>query len=321
MLYSKLALVASSFVSVAWAHQNLHELYVNGVSVGYEKCIRRAPSNSPVTDVLSTDMRCNVNGLSGVGVDVCSVKAGDELTVLWDTSSHPGPIQHFLYGPVANAATADGAGPLWTKIDVLNVKDGKMANVIMMENGGKYTFKLPQNLASGDYLLRSEMLALHGAQEIGGGQFYMGCAQIRVSGPGGNCSPKFSLPGIYKADQPEIYIPNNYNGFNTLTYTAPGGPVATCVPAGGATSSPATTTATSTTVRPTSTPTSTSTSTTPKPTTTSVTSTTTSTAAPAPTGTAPEWAQCAGIGYNGPTCAAGLVCKEHNPYYSQCVKA
>lgn len=29
-----------------------------------------------------------------------------------------------------------------------------MANVIMMENNGKYAFKLPANLASGDYLVR-----------------------------------------------------------------------------------------------------------------------------------------------------------------------
>jgi cellulase len=28
-----------------------------------------------------------------------------------------------------------------------------MANVIMMENAGKYTFKLPENLTSGEYLV------------------------------------------------------------------------------------------------------------------------------------------------------------------------
>lgn len=57
-------------------------------------------------------------------------------------------------GPVNSALTADGSGANWAKIDVLNVKDSKMANVIMMENGGKYTFKLPANLASGEYLVR-----------------------------------------------------------------------------------------------------------------------------------------------------------------------
>lgn len=84
--------------------------------------MRRPPSNNPVTDVQSTDIRCNVNGLSASGTnpvpEVCAVNAGDEITVcfqrpcpyisnsevnydiqvIWDTSSHPGPIQHFLYG-------------------------------------------------------------------------------------------------------------------------------------------------------------------------------------------------------------------------------
>lgn len=57
-------------------------------------------------------------------------------------------------GPVSSALAADGSGANWAKIDVLNVKDSKMANVIMMENNGKYAFKLPTNLASGDYLVR-----------------------------------------------------------------------------------------------------------------------------------------------------------------------
>lgn len=98
---------------------------------------------------------------------------------------------------MSDALTADGSGAKWFKIHELSVQDGKMANVIMMANGGKMTFKLPANLESGDYLLRSEMLALHGAQTIGGGQFYIGCMQLKITGPGGNCSPKFSLPGAY----------------------------------------------------------------------------------------------------------------------------
>ena len=36
---------------------------------------------------------------------------------------------------------------------------------------------------------------------------------------------------------------------------------------------------------------------------------------------AKEYAQCGGQGFTGPkACAAGLTCKEQNPYYSQCIK-
>jgi hypothetical protein len=38
------------------------------------------PSNSPVVDVTSTDLRCNVNGLTGVP-GKCSVAAGQIVTV------------------------------------------------------------------------------------------------------------------------------------------------------------------------------------------------------------------------------------------------
>lgn len=61
------------------------QFWVNGVTVGYEKCMRRPPSNNPVIDVKSNDIRCNVNGLSAGGTNpvpgVCAVKAGDEITV------------------------------------------------------------------------------------------------------------------------------------------------------------------------------------------------------------------------------------------------
>lgn len=38
--------------------------------------IRHPPTNNPVTDVTSTDIRCNVNGLSGSGIAILPVAAG-----------------------------------------------------------------------------------------------------------------------------------------------------------------------------------------------------------------------------------------------------
>jgi cellulase len=73
------------------------------------------------------------------------------------------------------------------------------------------------------------MLALHGAQTVGGAQFYIGCAQLKITGTGsGSCGPTISIPGAYKAEDANIYIPNVYNGFDASTYKAPGGPVASC---------------------------------------------------------------------------------------------
>ena len=76
--------------------------------------------------------------------------------------------------------------------------------------------------------LRSEMETLHAATTLDSTQFYIGCAQLRITGPGGKCSPSIKLPGAYKDSDPNIYIPNYYYGFNVATFTAPGGAVATC---------------------------------------------------------------------------------------------
>jgi cellulase len=78
------------------------------------------------------------------------------------------------------------------------------------------------------------MLALHSAQTAGGAQFYIGCAQLKISGSGsGTCGPTIELPGAYNAEDKNIFIPNYYNGFQISTYKAPGGEVATCGGSGG----------------------------------------------------------------------------------------
>jgi hypothetical protein len=48
------------------------------------------------------------------------------------------------------------------------------------------------------YLVRIEHIALHGAQHLGGAQFYIACAQLAVTN-GGNGSPwpLVSIPGVY----------------------------------------------------------------------------------------------------------------------------
>lgn len=65
----------------------------------------------------------------------------------------------------------------------------------------------------------------------------MGCAQLKITGTGtkGSCGPTISLPGTYKKEDKNIYIPNFYNGFDASSYKAPGGDVATCGGSGNAT--------------------------------------------------------------------------------------
>ncbi|KAF3939466.1 Endoglucanase-4 [Dactylella cylindrospora] len=328
-MFSKIAVPSLMLIAQVLAHQNLHQFWVNGVTPGYEVGIRMPPSNNPVTDVNSNDIACNVNGSNGANVAVIAAAAGDTIEVLWDTSTHPGPIVHSLFGPVSDAKSATGVGE-WFKVQELNYVDGKWANEVIMANAGKFSFKLPTNLASGEYLLRSEMLALHGSQTVGGAQFYIGCMQLKITGPGGSCSPKYRLPGAYSSTQNNIYIPDFYYGFVPSTYSAPGPAVATCTGGGGSqptTTASRTTTTTSRTTLATTTTTSrvvTTTTTSPRTSSTTTTTsrttsrTTTTSAAGGGTG-APLYGQCGGIGWTGPTTCASGTCTVSNAYYSQCL--
>lgn len=144
---------AASLLAVATAHQNFHQFWVNGATPGYQVGIRMPPSNNPVTDVTSNDITCNVNGnVVPSGVSTFDANEGDEIMVQWDSSTHPGPITHFLFGPVDNASLATGVGS-WVKIDELDYVDGKWANEIMGAESMTHNFTLPAKLASGDYLV------------------------------------------------------------------------------------------------------------------------------------------------------------------------
>lgn len=82
----------------------------------------------------------------------------------------------------------------------------------------QFTFKIPSTVPAGDYLLRIEHIAIHGASTAGGvslslsrlcitsylvltrefsfqAQFYISCANLKITG-GGSASPaKVSIPG------------------------------------------------------------------------------------------------------------------------------
>jgi cellulase len=146
------ALLTTALISAVSAHQNWHQLWINDVTPGNGVGIRMPPSNSPVTDLKSNDMACNVPSTNGAAVKTLDANAGDSIKVQWDQSGHPGPITHYVL-PVKDAATATGAGAGWIKIDELDYVGGKWASEIMGANNMTHEFKLPTGLASGEYLV------------------------------------------------------------------------------------------------------------------------------------------------------------------------
>ncbi|TEB22754.1 hypothetical protein FA13DRAFT_1470928 [Coprinellus micaceus] len=316
--FTTLTTLVSLLASVS-AHSIFQQVYVNGVSQGHTEGIRVPSYDGPISDVNSNDIICN-GGINPyrqpVSKKVIDVPAGAQVTAEWHHTlegaqpnnpsdpidpSHKGPVIVYL-AQISDATQSSVTGLKWFKIyhDGLD-SSGVWGVDRLIQNKGKMTYTVPSCIPSGQYLMRVELIALHGASNYPGAQFYMECAQLRITGGGNASPPTVSFPGAYKGTDPGVRI-NIYSGVRS--YTIPGPDVFTC-PAG---SGPTQTAAPqpTTTANPV-----------PVPTTTTVVNPVPS----APSGpTVPAYGQCGGQGYSGSTnCAVGTTCTKLNDWYSQCI--
>jgi hypothetical protein len=179
-------------------------------------------SNAGLGDVTSDSIRCYQSGTQGAK-STLTVTAGGSVSFKSSPNIfHPGPLQFYMAAVPAgsNVATWDGKGQVWFKIyaEKAITSGGQLSWASL--NKGSVSVNIPKNLPSGDYLLRIEHIALHQASTTGGAQFYISCAQVRVTGGGsGTPTPLVSFPGVYKATDPGIKV-NIYSG--ATSYTPPG---------------------------------------------------------------------------------------------------
>ncbi|KAH9880057.1 hypothetical protein J1614_002082 [Plenodomus biglobosus] len=202
------------------AHCIAQRVRVNGQDNGQGNGIRVASSNNPITNVNDGSLACNV-GLSSSS-KIIDVKAGDQVGVMWGhvlggaqfpgdkdnpiAPSHKGPTIFYM-AKVDNAASASPTGLKWFKVfeDGLD-GSGKWGVDRMINANGWVDFTLPSCVVPGQYLLRAEIIALHSATKQGGAQFYVGCAQINISGLGSKTGSTVSFPGAYQANDPGILV-------------------------------------------------------------------------------------------------------------------
>ncbi|KAH8111154.1 glycosyl hydrolase family 61-domain-containing protein [Phellopilus nigrolimitatus] len=210
--------------SSALAHVRMTAISVNGGAFETDS-VRLPPSNSPVTDVTSDDIICNVNGDIPVS-GITTVPAGSTVVAQWDAGAHPGPNLVYV-AKVLNATTPTITGLSWTKISQQGIVDAALGSSSggwssPLPNG-QYSFVLPDSLPAGQYLLRVETIGLHVASTYPGAQFYSSCVQIAVTGGGSGTPTGVAFPGAYVGSEPgitsDIYYPV------PQTYTFPGGAV------------------------------------------------------------------------------------------------
>ncbi|KAK4185454.1 glycoside hydrolase [Podospora australis] len=227
--------------TAASAHTIFSSLEVGGVNQGVGQGVRVPSYNGPIEDVLSNSIACNGNPNPTQSTSkVITVQAGQTVTAIWKymlsttgtapndvmDSSHKGPILAYLK-KVNDATTDSGVGGGWFKIQEDGLNNGVWGTEKVINGQGRHDIKIPACIPPGQYLLRAEMIALHGAGNYPGAQFYMECAQINVVG-GGSKTPTntVSFPGAYSGSHPgvkiSIYWPPVTN------YQIPGPSVFTC---------------------------------------------------------------------------------------------
>jgi hypothetical protein len=209
-----LAVGAATLASVANAHYIFQQF--DGGAV-YANIRKNSNYNSPVTDLASNDLRCNV-GASGASTSTVTVAAGSTHTFTSDVAVyHQGPVSFYMSKAPSTAAAYDGSGD-WFKIKEIGPTfSGGQATWNLAST---YSVAIPASLPAGEYLLRIEQLAIHNPYPGGTPQFYVECAQVKVTGSGsGKPSPTTKIPGHVKVTD-SGYTANIYSNFNS--YVVPG---------------------------------------------------------------------------------------------------
>ncbi|KAF2828463.1 hypothetical protein CC86DRAFT_287685 [Ophiobolus disseminans] len=225
----KSLLALAAYLSQALAHYNFDRLIVNGVPTSPYEYVR-APgplvSNSPFTDVTHPDIRCNSGSFASASkTKTHPVTAGSTLGfTVRDVLGHPGPLFAYMSkSTVANVSEYEGEGE-WFKIYEMGVKTyaNYTVGATWHSDGWKsFSFVIPMDIENGQYLLRAEHVAVHGAGTVGGAQYYVGCAQIEVRGASGKkAAPVGRFPGMYNARDPGLFFSPYWPPL--VNYTMPG---------------------------------------------------------------------------------------------------
>ncbi|KAL4946435.1 glycosyl hydrolase family 61-domain-containing protein [Aspergillus oleicola] len=181
-------------------HTLMTTLFVDGENQGDGVCVREpsdpAKATYPISPLSNDAMACGYNGETSVS-RICPASNNSTLTFLfreWPDASNPGSIDSGHKGPcavymkpVSDASESNNAasGSGWFKIyeHTYDESSSEWCTDKLIANNGYLSADIPPGLKGGDYLVRTELLALHAASDSPPDpQFYVSCAQVFVEG-------------------------------------------------------------------------------------------------------------------------------------------
>jgi cellulase len=178
-----------------------------------------APSAYAGPDIICHESATNAKATA-------TVSAGGTITMEWTTwpTSHKGPVIDYLASCNGACSTVDKTTLEFFKIDqqglISDTKSpGTWASDNLISNNNSWVITIPTGIASGPYVLRHEIIALHSAYSSDGAQNYPQCINLEITG-GGSDIPAGTLgEALYSETDPGILV----NIYTTgLDYTIPG---------------------------------------------------------------------------------------------------
>lgn len=190
----------------------------------------------------SNDIACHKSATAGK--NFINVNPGQTIELYWNTwpESHKGPIIDYLAPYNGKQSLEDSrsstgeqpsnqlfavgettAGSLrWSKFSQRSIVSGQTwVTDSLISNNFTTSTTIPRNLAPGTYVLRHEIIALHGAGSDNGAQNYPQCLNLRVGGSG-TVRPTNGVAGtsLYTRSQPGIIF-NLYTSYTSYPYPGP----------------------------------------------------------------------------------------------------
>ncbi|KAG9049206.1 hypothetical protein FS837_010928 [Tulasnella sp. UAMH 9824] len=180
--------------------------------------------NGPITDVTSNDIICNGGPnplVTPYPTDIIDIPAGAKAAIQYNNvlqpngynpsnsadpvdPSHKGPVMVYM-AKVPSALQTDVTGLGWFKVFEDGYDGTNWGVDRMVANHGVVNFTIPSCIPSGNYFLRAEIIALHGASSYPGAQFYPGCAQVNIVGGGSTQPATVSLPWGLRFDHYDFH--------------------------------------------------------------------------------------------------------------------
>jgi len=193
------------------------------------------------------DVICHLGATNAMAA--APIKAGGKIEFQWTPwpTSHKGPIIEYLANCNGPCETVDKTKLLWTKISAVgllsatSMTNGFWATDQLIANNNSWVSTIPADIATGNYVIRHEILGLHAAGQANGAQDYPQCFNLAIKGTGSNKLTTGTLatafmtptdPGVKfdlysKFTSYTIPGPALYSGAITISQTLPPKPTAT----------------------------------------------------------------------------------------------